>query len=219
MGPILRGGVHPGYGVNNADGRNTVDVGGAAVAQPRAFGDEPFQALLFAPRHGVLYVADKVMARAGGAGKARDHRHPGLPVAQVVKGGQTVEFYHPGRPARRAKVGNQLQNDRGFARGGRPCYDQQFDFFYDLSHYSFTSMGLIFPIVKRCSRMFRYCEHPAFSCPLFALLPRCCRKKNINRRLPPCGAHAILAALAGCHLCMINLRSARPIFLTGMVRD
>ena len=87
MGPILRGGVHPGYGINDADGRNTVNIGGAAVAQPCAFGDKPFQALLFAPRHGVLYVADKVMVRAGGAGKARDHRHPGLPVTQVVKGG------------------------------------------------------------------------------------------------------------------------------------
>ena len=158
------------------------------------------------------------MVRAGGAGKARDHRHPGLPVAQMVKGGQTVKFHHPGRPLRRAKGGDQLQNDRGFARGGRPRYDQQFHFFLRPFALFFHKYRSHFPHRQAMQPNVRYCEHPAFSCPLFALLPRCRRKKH-KSTTAPCGAHAILAALAGCRLCMINLCSARPIFLTGMVRD
>lgn len=102
------GGIHTGNGIYDADGGNPVDVGRAAVAQPRAFGDEPLQALSFAPCHCVLNIADEVVIGAGGAGKARNHRYPRLTVTQVVKGGQAVKFDDARRPPRRAQRRNKL---------------------------------------------------------------------------------------------------------------
>lgn len=102
------GGIHAGNGIYDADGGNPVDVGRATVAQPRAFGDEPLQALSFSPCHCVLNIADEVVIGAGGAGKARNHRHPCFAVAQVVEGGQAVEFNHARRPLRRTQRRNKL---------------------------------------------------------------------------------------------------------------
>lgn len=67
---------------------------------------------------------------------------------------------------------------------GGPATTSNFIFFYDLSHYSFTSIGLIFPIVKRCSRMFAIANTRRFPARFLPFSPAAAAK-NINRRLPP----------------------------------